>query len=166
MLVARHARQLRAILSAILLVTMAVEALAVARELFALFHAAGGTSIDSATPSWEGWFCDLVSAIAVTAGLWRLVGMSGALAAKGKLVPSVTRNLRSFAYWMLVAASSSSLLPLVIAIAERTLAFPHASEAVVSGSDLLLLLIAGVLVPITQLLASANQAQDELERII
>ncbi|BBD96952.1 hypothetical protein SAMIE_1004530 [Sphingobium amiense] len=164
--IARTAGRLQGLLVLILIGTVAIEGWALWTELLAIPRLPTQLPAGAPTSNWSGWWCDLLSGVAVILGLLCLVRMAGALAQTGRMVPRATSSLRSFAYCILAAAASTSILPVAVLFAARALHLSDGSGAAVVGSDFLLLLIAGVLVPITHLLASANLAREELDRIV
>ncbi|MCB4859655.1 hypothetical protein K7W03_08585 [Sphingobium sp. PNB] len=163
--VMRYAGRLRTALVLVLIGTAATEIWALCRELTAL-GAPVGAGDGSATSRRLTLGCDLLSGVAVSVGLFYLIRATGTLSRAGRMIPAATENLKGFAYCVLIAAASTSILPLVVVLLVRASEKTGDFQARVDGSDLLLLLVAGVLVPITRLLASANLAQEELDQIV
>jgi hypothetical protein len=162
--VASAAHRLRLPMGLILLATIGTESYALWADAAALVERTGTTT--PSTLTWLGWICDCVSAIAVCFGLVRLISLLTVVSHSGRFGSDATLHLRAFAGAVVIAAGATSLLPILAMGIGHMLGESPPGPLTVTGSDLLLLLIGLALLPIARLLASAQQAQDELDRII
>lgn len=160
-LVAARARRARLVLMAVTATTIVAECWAIISSLLDSLHA-----VRTEAAGWLLWACEPVSAFAVTMALFQLLAMASMLARSGRLTSATTRRLRTFAYWLFVSAAATSLLPVALLSIARLVGAGGGLEAVVAGSDFLLLLVSVALLPIAGLLEAAGRAQLELEQIV
>lgn len=88
------------------------------------------------------------------------------MARTGRFSAAAARRLRGFAGAVVIAGASTSVLPVVVAFVRYLDGRRVGHGTVVTGSDILLLLVGTILLAVTSLLATAHRAQDELEQIV
>lgn len=116
---------------------------------------------------WVSWITEWFSGAALLVAIARIIRMMGRLAEGEAFSAGVSSDLRGFAFWILIATVTSLVVPLLVPSLIGAIWHVHPSaEGAISGNDMLVLLMSGILFQVSRLLEAAQQLADDHEQII
>lgn len=118
-------------------------------------------------PNWPTWAAQWVASAAVLMALGKVMHMLKAMAQADPFGRTVTSDLRSFAFWILMATLASILIPVALApILRWWLQTRLEGGGQITGSDLLLVLVSAILHHVARLLDAARAMADDYRQIV
>lgn len=155
-----QARRLRLVVLAFLGLSLVAFALAVVG-----LDAAPALKIETRAPGGSLWW----AAVALTPfaiALWRLAAMLGHVAHGQLFTPAVMTGFRGFAFWLMLSAVASLLVPVIAASVAVANAGGGNIPIIIDVRSLLFLIAAAVLFLVARMLEEAARIDAELKEIV
>lgn len=126
-----------------------------------------GRVLQSDNADWVDWWVECFAGPATLFAMSRIARMLRWLAEGQVFTSMVIADIRSFAFWIMIATLASLLAPVIIApIVANVWHMEVVRAGQVSGSDLMLLLVSAIFFQVARLLDAARRMADEYRQIV